>query len=184
MNQEWNIRARGEQCGQCGQPFADNETFVSRLVFDPEGYRRDDFCAACWAPRSGEGGLSVWRPVYKKPPPPRAEPLKKETAESLLRQLMESDDPQNRNVIYILAVMLERRRILAERDVQTRADGVKIRVYEHKQSGETFLIPDPELKLRELTAVQAEVLERLGQRSGDAPAAVAAPAPESPGSAE
>jgi len=46
--------------------------------------------------------------------------------------------------------------------VQTREDGVKIRVYEHKQTNETFIIPDPELKLAELTHVQEEVVLLLG----------------------
>ena len=85
----------------------------------------------------------------------------------MLRQLIETEDEENRNVIYILAVMLERKRILAERDVHTRDDGVKLRVYEHKKSGEVFLIPDPELKLAELEVVQEDVARRLGWRSDE-----------------
>ena len=77
---------------------------------------------------------------------------------------METEDPANRNTIYILAVMLERRRILVERDVQTREDGVKVRVYEHRKTGETFLVPDPGLKLSELKSVQEVVVARLGGR--------------------
>jgi uncharacterized protein (DUF2384 family) len=95
--------------------------------------------------------------------------LKKETAESLLRQFMETDDPSRRNAIFILAVMLERRRVLAERDVQAREDGVKVRVYEHRKTGETFLVPDPGLKLAELAHVQREVMDLLGiGKNGDA----------------
>ena len=86
----------------------------------------------------------------------------KETAESLLRQLIEVEDPSKTNVMYILAVMLERRRIFAERDVQERRDGMKIRVYEHKKTGETFLIPDPQLKLSDIHHVQEEVVAMLG----------------------
>ena len=96
------------------------------------------------------------------PPPPPEEALKKETAESLLRQLIEKEDPAHANTIYILAVMLERRRILVERDVQIREDGSKLRVYEHKKTGEMFLILDPELKLAELELVQEEVVIMLG----------------------
>lgn len=75
---------------------------------------------------------------------------------------MQDEDNTKINAIYILAVMLERKRILVERDVQTKDDGGTIRVYEHRQSGETFLIPEPHLHLDELEHVQEEVVILLG----------------------
>lgn len=162
MAQEWNIRSRGVVCAKTGETFADGILVVSRLVFCEDGYVREDYSEAQWTDALKDDAVSVWRGVYHPPPPPPEEPVKKETAESLLRQLMETDDPANGNVIYILAVMLERRRILVERDVHLREEGAKIRVYEHRKSGETFLVPDPELRLSELEEVQQEVLDRLG----------------------
>ena len=162
MAQEWNIRSRGDACTRTGEEFADGATVASRLVFGEAGYCREDYSEAEWTDPLKDEAVSVWRSVYHPPPPPPDEPVTQETAESLLRQLMETDDPENGNVIYILAVMLERRRILVERDVHLRDDGGKTRFYEHRKSGETFLIPDPDLKLAELEDVQREVLERLG----------------------
>ena len=75
---------------------------------------------------------------------------------------MEVEEEANRNAVFILAVMLERRRVLVERDVQVREDGVKVRFYEHRQTGETFVVPDPGLKLAELEHVQEEVVALLG----------------------
>jgi len=99
------------------------------------------------------------------------EALKKETAESLLRRLIEDDDESKTNVIYILGVMLERKRMLVERDIQGRDDGSLIRVYEHRQTGETFLIRDPQLAFDALEAVQTEVVAMLGwKRAGERPA--------------
>lgn len=162
MAQDWEIKSRGDLCGQCEQPFTDGQSFVSRLTFGEEGYTRADFCEGCWDAMEDKGALSVWRTVYRLPPPPAEEAVKKETAESLLRQLIEDEDPASRNTIYILAVMLERRRIFAEQDVQEREDGVKVRVYEHKKTGESFLIPDPEIRLAELEEIQEEVVVMLG----------------------
>ena len=176
MNQEWNIKSRGEACGKCTHVFTDGEGFYSYLMFNEDGYARGDFCETCWKAEAHAKAVSVWRTVFKLPPPPAEEALKKETAESLLRELMETDNPAHRNVIFILAVMLERRRIFSEKEVQIQKDGQKIRVYEHKKTGETFVIPDPELKLRELETVQNEVLAMLG---GAAPIQ---PAPVSPAS--
>lgn len=162
MSTDWNIQAPANICTACNKTFTDGEPLFSRLQFSAEGYARRDYCAVCWSDPARSGATGVWRGVFRAPPPPAEEPLKKETAESLLRHLMETEDAKHGNAIFILAVMLERRRILAERDVQTRDDGVKIRVYEHKKSGETFFIPDPELKLAELQHVQEEVITLLG----------------------
>lgn len=186
MIQEWNIKPRHDQCHVCGKAFADAETLVSRLTFGAEGYVREDYCGTCWAEPARQGALSVWRSVFRAPAPPPPEPLKKETAESLLRELMETEDPAKRNTIFILAVMLERRRILAERDVQIREDGVKVRVYEHRKSGESFLIPDPGLRLAELEDVQQEVMNLLGwnRATGNEPAAATSPGEPPPEKAE
>lgn len=179
--QEWNIKSRSDACQSCNKAFEDDEEFYSRLEFAAEGYARRDLCAVCWTDAARRGALSVWKTIYKVPPPPTPEPLQKETAESLLRKLMETEDHANLNTIFILAVMLERKRILAERDVQVRDDGVKVRVYEHKKTGETFMIADPGLKLAELEQVQTEVVAMLGGgRAEDgqepAPAAESQPA--------
>lgn len=181
QKQDWDVRARGEACVRCEKPFADQEEFFSRLIFGDEGYQRADYCKACWEQVSGEPSLSMWQSVFRLPPPPPPEALKKETAESLLRKLMEEDDPAHANTIYILAVMLERRRLLVERDVQVREDGVKVRVYEHRKTNETFVIPDPELKLAELQHVQEEVVAKLGGNEGKRQAALDEGAQESKG---
>ena len=164
MNSEWNIRTCTDQCLACQRKFADQETLMSRLRFGADGYLREDFCVACWETRSaGDGAeVSAWSATRLAPEKKSPETLKKETAESLLRELMETDDPAKRNVIFILAVMLERRRILVEKEVQMQPDGRKIRVYEHKQTGECFVVTDPQLHLKEIESVQMEVMDLLG----------------------
>ncbi len=163
MTQDWDIKPRSEACSTCKTAFVDRAPYFSCLVFGAEGYARQDYCEPCWAKHSqGEGArYSVWQGIFRSPPPPAEEALKKETAESLLRKLIEEQDPARQEVIFILAVMLERKKILVERDVQVQ-DGVTTRVYEHKQSGETFVIRDPRLDLGALGAVQAQVVALLG----------------------
>lgn len=164
MNSEWNIRSCADQCSACQKKFEDREALMSCLRFGPEGYVREDFCTPCWAGRKPDAGgaVSAWAALWLAPEKKAPEALKKETAESLLREMMETDDPARRNVIFILAVMLERRRILVEKEVQVQPDGQKIRVYEHKQTGESFVVPDPQLRLQEIESVQLEVMELLG----------------------
>lgn len=166
LNQDWDIKPRGLACAQCQGAFVDQQPYVSQLTFGAEGYQRRDYCAVCWGKGDAAvNNVSVWKSVFHPPPPPPEEPLKKETAESLLRGLIEKNEPEKKNVIFILAVMLERRRLLVERDAQARDDGSTLRVYEHRHTGDTFLITDPNLDLNQLSHVQEEVMAMLGGKS-------------------
>ena len=148
---EWNIQSRGHVCQGCHKHFADQESFHTLLFDQRHCYERLDVCEACWKAQFSQGAtdrkgfVSYWQGVYAVPAAAPAEAIQKENAETLLRKLIELNDPVHAGALFILAVMLERRRILVERDVQVRDDGVKIRVYEHRKTGESFLIPDPEL---------------------------------------
>ncbi len=172
---EWDIQSRSSACTACGQPFADKTVYHTLLRFGADGYQRQDLCGACFGIAGREGSLSYWQGEYKTPPPPAPEPIQKETAETLLRKLIESPDPAHGPVRYILAVMLERKRLLRHRDTLREADGVERLVYEHARTGESFTIPDPHLRLDQLEEVQRQVSESLSPST--ATAGTAAPAP-------
>ena len=111
------------------------------------------------------------------PEPPKPEALPRETAESLLRKLIEGEDnPDNIPVIFVLAVMLERKKILIERTVRHLPDGSLMRIYEHKKNGEVIFITDPNLSLEQIPIVQQRVAELLAPPP---PAPVEQPAPAS-----
>lgn len=164
MAQDWNIKPRARVCAVCGKSFPDGAGCVSALFETIGGYERRDYCPECWESR-GDGGnpFSQWTSTIQAPPArEKSEPIRRETAEALLRRLVELDDPANMNVVYILAVMLERKRQLVERDAKPRPEGGILRIYEHKASGDTFLIVDPQLRLDAIGDVQRQVLEMLG----------------------
>lgn len=168
LNQDWDIKPCGAACAQCGTAFADRQAIVSRLAFGTEGYTRADFCDNCRTRREDQGAaVSVWKAVFRVPPPP-VEAIKKETAETLLRGLIAKNDQGRKNAIFVLTVMLERRRILVERDVQKREDGSLLRVYEHRRTGESFVIADPMLDLNQIEHVQLEITTMLA--GAEAPA--------------
>ena len=163
MSQEWNIKSRGHECSLCGKPLVDNTPLVSALKEAANGYERFDCHPECWktAPRDWEP-FSQWDGVYFAPvKETKAEPLKKEDAGELLRQLITLDDPAMKNVVYVLAVMLERSKILVERDSKALEDGTIRRVYEDRKQGDTFVILDPRLRLENLSEVQQQVVALL-----------------------
>ena len=166
MSQDWNIRSRGHVCSICQKPLVDKSPVVSALREVSGGYERLDCHPECWkaAPRDWEP-FSMWDGVYVAPVrEERKEPVKKEDAGELLRQLVTLDDPAMKNVVYVLAVMLERSKILVERDAKEVGDGaVKEirRVYEDRKQGDTFVILDPRLRLENLAEVQRQVVSLL-----------------------
>jgi hypothetical protein len=104
----------------------------------------------------------VWDGIYSVPKPViKNEPVKKDTAESLLRKLIALEDPAMLNVVYVLAIMLERGKQLIERDAKPHESGGILRIYEHKKSGDTFVVLDPRLHLDKLAIVQQQVVSLL-----------------------
>jgi hypothetical protein len=161
MNPDWSIQSRAEHCAVSGTPFSDGEYFYTLLFYDKDGYRREDLSEAAFKARNENlQPFSMWRSKYEPPPPPAPEPIGRQTAEDLLRRYMDEPSPQHAAARYLLAAMLERKRLLKE--VESRREGEAItRIYEHTKTGEVFVIPDPQLRLDQLDQVQQEVAALL-----------------------
>jgi hypothetical protein len=162
LTQEWNIQARALQCAVTGRPFEKGETVFSALYWREGQYQRIDLCEEAWKERNENiEPLSAWQTEFVPPPPPEPEALHKDDAESLLRRLVAENVSTTKNARYILALMLERKKVVRQLERQ-KQEGVTTLVYEHLPSGEVWLIEDPGLKLGELSAVQDEVAKLLG----------------------
>jgi len=161
MAQEWQITSRSHTCSITGREFNDGEYFYTILTRSKEGFDRQDLCEEAWKARNENiQPFSFWRTKYEVPPPAAPETLAKETAEDLLRRYMAESTEQHANARYILALMLERKRLLKQ--VEAREDdGGRTLIYEHTKTGEVFVIPDPDLHLDQLAAVQMQVAEML-----------------------
>ena len=169
---EWNIQSRARACEACARSFSDQELYHTLLFDEKQDFRRSDVCVKCWREQYSEGArerkgfVSHWQGVYHAPAP-APEPIQKDTAESLLRKLIELGDPRHIPAGYILAVMLERKRLLKVKEQFVR-DGQRVFVYEHSKSGDVFTIADPDLQLNQLEQVQRDVATLLEHGLADA----------------
>jgi hypothetical protein len=178
---EWNIQSRAHACDACQQPFADQQVYHTLLFDRAPDLVRSDVCETCWqqtaAGVAGQKGLiSRWQGTYEAPVPV-PEAIQKETAETLLKKLIELNDPRHIPAGFILAVMLERKRSLKVKEQIVR-DGKRTFIYEQPRTGDVFTITDPDLHLNELEAVQRDVAQLLehGLTPPPAPSPEAAPA--------
>lgn len=162
---EWNIQARAHVCRACAKPFSHEQPYHTVLFDEKLGYERLDVCEACWTAQYGQGAtsrkgfISHWQGVFEIPAIP-PDPIKRETAETLLRKLVALNDPNYGPACFILAVMLERKRVLKVKD-QTQQDGKRVFIYEQPKTGDVFTILDPNLQLDQLDDVQRTVSHLL-----------------------
>ena len=158
---EWHIQSRAHACSGCGKAFADQEVYHTLLFDQKADFQRSDICQACWQKQYSEGArdrkgfISYWHGVYTAPPAP-VDAIQRENAESLLRKLIELNDPRYIPAGYILAVMLERKRLLKIKE-QIMRDGQRVFIYEQPGTGDVFTIIDPALQLNQLEQVQRDV---------------------------
>src|SRR5262249_15440710 len=103
---------------------------------------------------------SHWVSLYAAPPATPPDPIRKETADSLLRKLVEQNDPAHSGARFVLAVMLERKRLLKVK-AQINEENGRVFIYEHGSTGDLFHIPDPNLQLDQLEEVQRDVAQLL-----------------------
>src|SRR5438309_10074290 len=178
---EWNIQSRAHGCQACGKPFADQQTYHTLLFDEKDDFKRLDVCDPCWQAQYSHGAsdrkgfVSYWQGVYELPPAAAPDPIRKENAESLLRKVIELNDPKQAAVAFILAVMLERKRLLKVKEQFVR-EGQRIFIYEHPKSGDLFTIPDPNLQLTQLEQVQHDVATLLEHGFNPSPERTPGPA--------
>jgi hypothetical protein len=163
---EWNIQSRSHACQACEKPFSDKQPYFTLLFDEGKELKRLDICEPCGKARTEDPEpqktlISRWHGVYLAPPPAPPEAIQKETAETLLRKLIEANDPAHAAACYILAVMLERKRLLKVKEQFKREDGVRMFIYEHPPTGDIFPIADPDLRLDQLEQVQRDVGQLL-----------------------
>src|SRR5450432_1117887 len=155
---EWSIQHRAEACAVTGRRFAAGENFYTLLFREGAGFRRQDLSEEAWQQRNENlQPFSFWRARFEPPPAAPPEPLPKENAEELFRRLVAAADRANANACYVLAAMLERKRILKQIRTEN-GDRGRILIYEHAKTGDVFVVPDPQLRLNELEGVQMEVM--------------------------
>ena len=156
---DWAIKHRADACAATQRPFESGEYFYTLLFRDAEGFRREDLSEEAWNKRNENiQPFSFWKTRYE-PLPVESEPLAKENAEQLFRRLIASENPQA-NACYVLAAMLERKRVLKQIKTENTEKG-RLLVYEHGATGDVFIVPDPGLRLDELEHVQNEVAQLL-----------------------
>lgn len=159
----WDIKACTGRCTRCNKDFIDGENFFCRLFLEESGPRREDFCKNCWDLKNDlDKGYSSWMGKYKEIPGEiEEEPIEDPILKHLLKKWINATERLHQCFCYVIALLLERNKTFSEKPSITDSDGKKRLVYEDRDTGETYLIEDPNLSLQELGGIEGQIQEML-----------------------
>lgn len=164
MVENYSIKSRAHRCHISDEPFIEDQVFVAAIFPDPEsdGYLRLDYSVAAWDARSSEEPtpFSFWRSHYKPPVKEEQVQVSALDPETLFAKLIDEDEAHTENARFILAAMLERKKIIRETDTQQLPTGL-LRIYEHRKSGDVYIVKDPQIALCDVESIQDEVQQLL-----------------------
>lgn len=155
---KWNISKISNSCYKSDELFDDNEIVISELVYEKGILERRDYKDQFFD--ANNQSLSSWKTIFKLQKP-NEEIIKKDSIEDLLRKKISLESDDSINIIFILAIMLERKKVLMEKSFFFDNDNKKIRIYEHKKTNESFTIIDPQLSLNEIEPLKEEVYDLI-----------------------
>lgn len=182
MVENYSIKSRSHRCHVSDEPFVEDQVFVAAIFPDPEsdGYLRLDYSVAAWEARDDgeQEPFSFWRSHYKPPVKEEQVQVSALDPETLFAKLIDEDEAHTENARFILAAMLERKKIIRETDTQQLPTGL-LRIYEHRKTGDVYIVKDPQIALSDVESIQDEVQQLL-----DPERYAPAPQEEAPESAE
>ncbi|MBI4577761.1 MAG: hypothetical protein HY722_15980 [Planctomycetes bacterium] len=158
---DWAIAGHARSCAACQRELHPGEPCRSALIDDRLGLRRVDHCLVCWS-GAPEGAFCWWRTRVPEPsrpsrPRPRAD---RGLLLDLLRRLEGDRPPQDRDLRYVVALMLLRMKVLEFQDTRREQGGRSLLVLVSRREGEPFLVEDPGLSGERIDQVR-EALLRL-----------------------
>lgn len=165
LERQWKLASRKHACSHTEESFSEGQPFYTAIFWDEEAgeFRREDFSETAWEELKDQfTPFSFWRSIYEAPEPDqkRQDAVDKEDAEEALKRMISENDPTTEKTRYLLALMLERKKILQQIDAQEK-DGQRLIIYKRRKTGEIFIVPDPGLEMDEIPRIQGEVLAMM-----------------------
>jgi hypothetical protein len=149
---DWKLKKRTGGCARCEQPFAEDEPLYSLLSFETEDLRREDVCRACFPDLRAAAGESLifWRSRHRVGK--QAYAVDFEALEGLFVALEGRPEPELRELRYLLALLLMRKKRVKLLKTARREDGEAMIVRRPRRAEELVVY------VYELPPERAEVL--------------------------
>lgn len=155
------IPKRNPFCAHCQKAFSNKEEMVSFLNEKEEEWLRIDLCTPC-SSKHQEPSLTKWKSQFSKALVEIIEQPEAEKGFNLLQTLAISDMTEEQEEAFLLALFLVRKKKISEKKEVIEKDKKFFKLYEHIESGEALLVPQPTLAGFSIPEVQKRLKAKLG----------------------
>lgn len=152
---DWTFRRRQAACQACAKTFAEGERHASSLSVVGEALAREDLCTGCWLGRAGREDLFHWYTRHREGR--RGLQLDLGTLEALFVRLEGRAEPRVREMRYLLALLLLRKRRLKVDRILREADGEAMLVHRPRRK-ESFRVYVFDFSPERMQALRADLV--------------------------
>lgn len=174
MADQWQMPRRSDACAACGRSFEPGELIQAFLYEVPEGYQRLDLCENC-APPPAPTAIGSWKTRRPEPTAPPAPSFDRAAIYRLFEQLADAETPEKRQLRFLLALLLWRKKVLRLERSERTGDG-ELWHFTAPRAGQTHVVARPELNAERLDDLEKQ-LEQLLAGQIATPDVLAAEAP-------
>ncbi|MBX3398661.1 MAG: hypothetical protein KF873_07975 [Gemmataceae bacterium] len=157
---DYDIAAPGRTCTATNRELKPGERFVAVLLEESGKFVRKDYAADAW-PGPPEQYVAFWNGRIPPTDKARKPTFNDDLLMEWFQHLAGNPEPNRRNIRYVVALLLMRRKRLKFEDAK-RQNGTDVLVLRDARTGTRHELSDPRLTEDEIAAVQDEVFQALG----------------------
>jgi hypothetical protein len=174
---DFRITRRAHACAVSGQPFEPGDVIVSVIHEEPRGFVRRDVREENLASIPG-APFCVFR-TKQPPPPPPAKRIDYELAQEFLDRMLREADPAREAVVYVLTLLLARKRRVKIVQTKRLPEGDLLTVsIPRAEEDEIVHVRAQELTPDEETALQREMARLFNFDTGESVEPPSSPPPD------
>jgi len=134
----YDVQRCTRHCHETGKEFAPGDTFYSVLLADGAGLSRADFSEEAW--KGPPDGAVGW---WKSELPDQRSKRKHWAPNDVMLQFFEelANQPDKQDMLYVLALLLVRRRVMRHEETEEDEQGREVMVLYCPRREETYKVP-------------------------------------------
>jgi hypothetical protein len=156
---DWKISKGGEACSKCEKPLAHGDTYYSTITLDAQLISRIDFCEECFGLEQDHPSEVFWR-TKKLITGPVKKSVNFEVLRELFMSILEVKEKAFKEVAYLLALVLIRKRYLKLKDFISQ-DGTDYMTVRQKKDLPLIKVEVPLLKEEDIALLRGKLSDLL-----------------------
>lgn len=156
---DWKISKGGETCTKCDKPLEHGDTYYSTISVEAQLISRFDFCEECFGSEADHQSEVFWR-TRKILTDPVKKSVNFEVLRELFMSILEVKEKAFKEVSYLLALVLIRKRYLKLKDFISE-DGTDYMTVRQKKDMPIIKVEVPLLGEEEIAALRGKLSDLL-----------------------